>query len=184
MRQPPLKPSGVGVLLLDVQGRLVHYNDEAAFILGYPEKLPKVPSLDAILPVTRSQFGTRSTPRCASAFEFTSGRRQYVCRAFILQFNGRSDGRVQPNTLILLDRVLARPVNMAQWSEEFHLTGRESEAVSLLLKGLTSREIAAKMSISASTVKSFLKSVMVKVGASNRTAIIAKILDRAGSTSG
>ena len=39
----------------------------------------------------------------------------------------------------------------------------------LLLRGLTSKEIADEMRISPSTVKSFLKLVMTKVGATSRT---------------
>jgi len=49
--------------------------------------------------------------------------------------------------------------------------------VMLLLRGLTSKEIADEMRISPSTVKSFLKLVMTKVGATSRTGIIAKILE-------
>ena len=47
----------------------------------------------------------------------------------------------------------------------------------LLAKGLLDKEIADQMSISPNTVKSFLKLVMAKVGASNRTGIIAQILE-------
>jgi DNA-binding CsgD family transcriptional regulator len=55
-------------------------------------------------------------------------------------------------------------------------TNRESETVKLLLKRLTSKEIADQMSISPSTVKSFLKLIMTKVGATNRMGIVANIL--------
>ena len=51
--------------------------------------------------------------------------------------------------------------------------------VKLLLQGLTSKEIAVKMSISPNTVKAFLKLAMAKVGASNRTALIARLFDMA-----
>jgi DNA-binding NarL/FixJ family response regulator len=66
-------------------------------------------------------------------------------------------------------------LDIAQWSEKYRLTNRERETVTFLLKGLTSKQIAKEMCISPSTVKTFLKLVMVKVGASNRTGIIAKI---------
>jgi DNA-binding CsgD family transcriptional regulator len=61
----------------------------------------------------------------------------------------------------------------------FQLTTRECETVKLLLRGLTSKEIASEMSISPNTVKSFLKLAMAKVGASNRAALIARILEKA-----
>jgi len=66
-------------------------------------------------------------------------------------------------------------LDIAQWSEKYRLTNRERETVTFLLKGLTSKQIATAMCISPSTVKTFLKLVMVKVGASSRTGIIAKI---------
>jgi DNA-binding CsgD family transcriptional regulator len=50
--------------------------------------------------------------------------------------------------------------------------------VEFLLKGLTSREIAQEMHISPNTVKSFLKLVMAKVGATTRTGLIASIFER------
>ena len=183
MKRRVLNPPRVGVLLMDAQGRLVHYNAEAALALDYPEKPRIAPSLDAISSATQCQFGKPHTPALPSTFAITSGRRQYVGRAFQVQLNGkngRSGAQAFPATLILLDRAPVRSVTMAPWSELFHLTGRESEAVGFLLKGLTSKEIAEKMGISPSTVKSFLKFVMVKVGASNRTGIIAKIFGQAG----
>lgn len=179
MRKRQPKPSRIGVLLLDAQWRLVHYNAEAANILGYPKKLPEVPSLDAILPATRLNLAKRSTSALPSTIEFTSGRRRYLCRAFRLDFNSRTDDRSQPRILLVLDRQPTRTVDEAQRSDEFQLTSRERETVSLLIKGRSSKEIADEMSISPSTVKTFLKLVMIKVGASNRTGIVAKILGRA-----
>jgi DNA-binding CsgD family transcriptional regulator len=64
-------------------------------------------------------------------------------------------------------------------SEQFQLTNRESETVKLLLRGLTSKEIAMEMCISPNTVKAFLKLAMAKVGASNRTALVARLFNRA-----
>ena len=97
----------------------------------------------------------------------------------MLDPKAKTDARIQASVVVVLDRVLTRVDDTAQWSKTFQLTTRESETVALLLKGLTSKEIAREMSISPSTVKSFLKLVMVKVGASNRTGIIAKILGQA-----
>jgi DNA-binding CsgD family transcriptional regulator len=75
--------------------------------------------------------------------------------------------------------VFTQPADITRWSEAFQLTNRECETVKLLMKGLTSKEIADQMSISPNTVKSFLKLVMAKVGASNRTGIIAKFFEKA-----
>jgi DNA-binding CsgD family transcriptional regulator len=171
-------PSRVGVLLLDAHLRLVHCNAEAANILGYPRKSSQ-PSIDAVLPATRTQLETSSSLRAPAASEFPSGRRRYSCRAFMLDVTGNPEGRVQPRVVVVLERVFKQPVDLSQWGEKYQLTQRERETVQLLLKGLTSKEIADAMSISPNTVKSFLKLVMAKVGASNRTGIVARVLERA-----
>jgi DNA-binding CsgD family transcriptional regulator len=45
-----------------------------------------------------------------------------------------------------------------------------------LLQGLTSKEIAARMSISPNTVKAFLRLVMVKMGVSTRSGIVGRVV--------
>ena len=181
MTYSELRPS-VGVLLLDAQLRLVHHTREAATILRYTTKLRGTLPLDAVLPAARFQL--KNPPHAASitSLEFTSGRRRYRCRTFLLDSGGNSAGhgdRLQPKIVVILERVSTQPPDITRWSEAFQLTSRECETVKFLLKGLTSKEIAEEMSISPNTVKSFLKLVMAKVGASNRTGIVAKILEEA-----
>lgn len=50
------------------------------------------------------------------------------------------------------------------------LTRRELEVLTLLVEGMTTREIAAELSISEGTVKCHLSSIFGKFGVSNRTA--------------
>jgi DNA-binding CsgD family transcriptional regulator len=179
MRRRQLK-SPIGVLLLDAQLRLVHHTVEAANILEYPRKPRESVALDKVLPAIRSQIAGPSKAAAASSRQFTSGRRRYECRAFLLDSTGhtaRGDvDRPQPKIVVVLERVFPQAPDVTRWCEAFLLTNREAETVKLLLKGLTSKEIADQMNISPSTVKSFLKLIMTKVGASNRMGIIAKIL--------
>jgi len=180
MSQSTLKAaSRVGVLLLNSQFRPVHYNAEAADVLGYPKKTREAPSLDVVFPVTRSRPGGLARPAVPATVEFTSGRRRYRCRAFLLDSNGNDEGRLQPRVVLVLEREMKQPVDSTGWSEKFRLTNRESETVKYLLKGLTSKEIASEMSISPNTVKTFVKLAMAKVGASNRTGLVARIFERA-----
>ena len=180
MRQGTSKAtSRVGVLLLNSQFRPVHYNAEAASVLGYPKKTREAPSLDVVLPATRSQLGNLTKPAAPVTVEFTSGRRRYVCRVFLLDSNGTGEGRFHPGFVLVLERELKQEVDTTQWSEKFRLTNRECETVKLLLKGLTSKEIASEMSISPNTVKTFVKLAMAKVGVSNRTGLVARLFERA-----
>ena len=176
--------SQAGILLLNSHFRPVHYNAEAVNILGYPKKSHDAPSLDPVLAEMQlMNLNKPATSLVPTVFEFTSGRRRYLCRAFHLDATVGIDGRVQPRLVVILERDMRNDSRQAadttRWAEEFQLTNRECETVKLLLQGLTSKEIAVKMSISPNTVKAFLKLAMAKVGASNRTALVARLFDMA-----
>jgi DNA-binding CsgD family transcriptional regulator len=78
--------------------------------------------------------------------------------------------------LIERDRVSADLLTIAK---KFNLTRREYEAVQHLALGLTSKEIAARMGISPSTVKAFLRLAMIKTGVSTRSGLIGKFVKSA-----
>lgn len=65
--------------------------------------------------------------------------------------------------------------NVRRTCEQYKLTPREREAVLLLSQGLTSKEIARRMDISAHTVKAFLHLIMLKLGVTTRSGIVGKI---------
>jgi DNA-binding CsgD family transcriptional regulator len=45
-----------------------------------------------------------------------------------------------------------------------------------LLKGLSGKEMAIRMNISPNTVKAFVRLIMIKMGVSSRSAIVARAL--------
>lgn len=55
-----------------------------------------------------------------------------------------------------------------------HLTAREVEIVHLLAMGLSNKEIATRLNISKSTVKTHLKNIMDKLSVKNRAEIVYK----------
>jgi DNA-binding CsgD family transcriptional regulator len=59
--------------------------------------------------------------------------------------------------------------------QQYKLTRREREALMLLNEGLTSKEIAQRMNISANTVKGFVHLIMLKLGVTTRSGIVGKI---------
>ena len=69
-------------------------------------------------------------------------------------------------------------------ARKFRLTRRERETVELLLQDHSTKQIANRLKISPNTAKVFVRSVMIKVGAENRTGIIGKILHASKAITG
>lgn len=56
------------------------------------------------------------------------------------------------------------------------LTGREDEVVRLLAQGLSNKQIARRLGISSHGVKRIVASLLLKLGAPNRTAAVVTAL--------
>ncbi len=173
---PPVA-AATGFVLMDSSLSPVSFNAEAVQILSYPEKPGALTRLDAFLADNIRARLLNREPSHPSLFvaEFKSGKRRYLCRAFAL--NPHAKGRSHPNVALLFERSLSSGwLPLSPVLDQFHLTRRERQAVELLLQGLTSKEIADRMKISPNTVKAFLRLIMIKMGASTRSAIVAKIV--------
>jgi DNA-binding CsgD family transcriptional regulator len=166
-----------GLLLLDLLRKPLYANDEAISILCYPESPRKnghlahflARMIDSLIP---KQNGSASSSSKVTR-EFASGKRRYQVRVFSLKSHlGNSLG---PALAVLLERN-GGPIDVTQAAQKFHLTQRETEALQFLMQGHTTKQIASHMDISPNTAKAFLRSVMFKTGASNRSGILAKIL--------
>ncbi len=172
-------PGGVsiavsGFLLVDSLLQPIYANDEAIRILAYPQSPRKVRPLGTFL-ARRLRSILREQERDVETrpAELTSGRRRYLCRSFSVKPRGKNS--MQPALALLLERNRPRAVDLHEFAERFRLTRREREAVELLMRGFTSKEIAARMNISVNTVKAFLRLVMLKTSVSTRSGIIGKV---------
>ena len=72
--------------------------------------------------------------------------------------------------------IAGAPADAARTS--FVLTPREREMLTLLAAGLTAVEIAEQLVISRETVKSHVRSAMLKLGARTRTHAVVQALSR------
>lgn len=173
--------SGVGLVLLDASLKVLYANGEAIRILAYPAAPPTRHARDPhMTKKIRAQLeSSRPSPAQPSLTELSSGRRRYLCRAFALGPGSSSlftTASFQPSIAALIERSKRALAELAKVGDQFHLTPREREAMALLLHGLTSKQIAARMNVSPNTVKAFLRMIMLRMGVSTRSAIVGKIL--------
>ena len=180
-----------GFLLLDASLQPIYASEEALAILSYLEA-----------PSRNKDFGNSLQSRIRSLLhnngnhnghhngfspskflhEVASGKRCYQLRAFSVKSNlGIVRGRA---IALLLERNHRGALNLESAALKFRLTPRERETVDLLLQDLTTKQIANRMDISPYTVKAFLRSVMLKVRAENRTGIVGKILQASNTITG
>lgn len=110
---------------------------------------------------------------------FRIGTQSYNCRAFIIQAN---ESAKTPQMLALYmqkDSSVTDAIDVV--AAQYHLTDREQEALKGIAIGLTSKEMADRMNISPNTVKSFLRIIMLKMGAATRTGIVSKLLEHSNN---
>jgi DNA-binding CsgD family transcriptional regulator len=170
-----MSPSNNGFLLLDAGLNLIASNGPALQILCFPSeadqfKQTKLSLADRV----RTLCDRNQRDGLAFVKEFMSGKRRYICKISPVECGGHYP--LQPAFVVLLERDTANSHStLAEISAQFGLTPREGETVEFLLQGLTSKEIATRMKISANTVKAFLRLVMVKMKVSTRSGIAGKI---------
>ena len=163
--------SSVGLLLLDSSHDLIYINDVANQVLSYPQlpveaaplKKHLLDKFQLILPSVESPQPVR----------FTSGRRHYHSS---IQSVTSCSGTPDDAIVVLLERIARRSVDIGQAAAKFRLSQRERETVTYLMQGLTSKEIAQKMTISPYTVKTYLKLIMIKMTVSTRSGIVGKLV--------
>jgi DNA-binding CsgD family transcriptional regulator len=167
-----LKAARVGLILLDRSLKPVYCNSEALKILAYPNRPTKATSAEFARSI-RSIVGKNAlVDDLVKTFSLTSGNRRYLGRIFMAGVG--SEGRFKLTIAITLERERAL---LRELAARFQLTDRESEAVQHLSHGFTSKEIAQRMNISVNTVKAFFRFVMIKMGVTNRSGIIGKLVD-------
>ncbi len=164
----------VGFVLTDLNFKPTYTNDAAISILTFPDSSQPTVSAAAIAQRIRAILNAdRFTPGLAAA-NFVSGKRQYVCRPFLLE--SRESRTRPPMITLLLERHVRETLPLSEISRQFHLSPRECETVQYLIRGLTTKEVAQHMSVSPNTVKQFVRLIMSKVGVTTRSGIVGKLV--------
>ena len=165
-----------GFILLGDGYNPIAFNNAALQILAYPTEPNKInhPLLLVRDKVKFRLIKVNGGNEVKFVSELISGRRKYNCRAFQFNLDCSKAGSVR--AALLLERQSHVNGGLVGVLEQFNLTPREIETVTLLIEGLTSKQIAERMKISPNTVKAFLRIVMVKMDVSTRSGIVGKII--------
>ncbi len=171
-----------GLLLLGAFLRPLYLDEEAVCILSYPEIPRSNKRFDEFLMGRIKSLLPKQDSNSHARFpsEVTSGKRQYQLRVFTLKSHIANGAG--PSLAILLERNHRASPHLRLVARKFRLTQRETEALKLLMQGHATKQIASRMDISPNTAKSFLRSIMFKTGACDRSGILAKILEISEST--
>lgn len=174
-----------GVILLDLSFQAIAMDSGAASILAavwddgtgredVRERTCCLPP-DVMERMRRSELADLGSIR----MRFNARNRLYIARAYLAK---AQDGILPQMFLVVhLERDSGICNSLLQVSLKYRLTGREQEALAGLAVGLTSKELADRMKISPSTVKAFLRVIMIKMGVTNRAGIVAKLLTTSNS---
>jgi DNA-binding CsgD family transcriptional regulator len=89
----------------------------------------------------------------------------------------RPTGMERANTAVIIEE--ARPSEIAPLIIRAHgLSSREAGVTSLVLQGLSTKEIAAEICLSPYTVQDHLKAIFAKFGVRSRRELVARIFDQ------
>ena len=104
---------------------------------------------------------------------FLVGKLAYTGRTYLLEPQGARQSLI----VLHLKRDVSARDPLAEVGSRYRLTEREHEALRGIAIGLTNKELAQRMNITPNTVKSFLRLVMVKMGVTRRSGVVAKLLE-------
>ncbi len=168
-----MRDPNVGLIVLNSSFEPLAANREAVRILAFPTTPEGIRRVDTFLSdKLRTDLIDRKGREASFVWKFRSGKRRYTCSAFRLEGRENSHGA---EMVLLLQRPVQNFIDRSSFWTEYALTPRERQSVELLVQGLTTKEIAARMKITSSTVHAYMRLVMSKVGTNSRAGIVGKV---------
>jgi DNA-binding CsgD family transcriptional regulator len=167
------RPAVPGVIVLDEDNEVDSISPEAEYWLtewGLSDfKRPPV-AISAVVGAARARADGYSDSIPSARLRLRTGAWLHV-RATHLTRPGR-----QARTAVVLDR--AAPDHVAPLiARANQLTARETQVALLVIHGLSTAEIAAKLFLSPYTIQDHLKSIFEKVGVRSRRALATEIFE-------
>jgi DNA-binding CsgD family transcriptional regulator len=168
----------LGLLLFDARYHVVFANEEAICALD-PDRQGRsgectedwngAPALDGLRNLLIGFAANGGVP-----VEFVYAG--CACHSISLALpGGRTEMTPEIRTALVVRPPEDAPAHAATFGSMFRLTARETEALDLFMQGLCIKDVAARMKISPSTAKAFLRMITIKMGVSGRGEMMANL---------
>ena len=170
---------GPGLLLFDPSGELISMNDEATGWLdelagdlggqcAFGVRLPMV--VVSTLMRARANAEERDHRTARARMRSSSSGRWFVCHASCLR---DAAGNIGDTSLVIEPAMAAEIAPIVTAAYELSL--RERQITELIALGFATAEMAARLNLSAHTVRDYVKAIFDKVGVSSRGELVAKL---------
>jgi DNA-binding NarL/FixJ family response regulator len=163
----------IAAFVIDADDRLVMASDDSIAMACAVFELERPPALLEVVPTAlkRHSDALRTALTVPGAAPLVRISAELCCRGCVLR------DEVEKFLLFVFERTARRNTALLNL-ENYGLTPRERDVARLMLLGLTSRAIAARIGATTNTVESHTKRILTKVGAQTRAALVWKILAR------
>jgi DNA-binding CsgD family transcriptional regulator len=169
--------AGVGIVVADAQGRVVHRNATVVGLLDAESARARLwGAVQALLAECAAESRTASPLARRHAMVTMAGGRTYRLVATVLD---ALDGRYGLAYLVTVTRTHRAPADVAETLAAFGLTAREQEVAHLLMSGASNERIATGLGISAFTARHHTEHVLSKLGVRTRAEVLPRVQRRA-----
>ncbi|OQW62884.1 MAG: hypothetical protein BVN28_04835 [Nitrospira sp. ST-bin4] len=175
-----------GIVLLSAEHEFLYLTPTARQILHRIDPGgSNLPSAKHLPPIIRDLCDTIENARrhCSSPTEWATVQirritltthHRIALGGFIIPEWGTSPSH---RLLIVLEMLVAEaPLNDAKAAPPPQLTARQESIAQGLMRGLTNKEMATELCISAHTVKEYVRAIMTKVKATTRAGVVARLV--------
>ncbi|MCX5723797.1 MAG: helix-turn-helix transcriptional regulator, partial [Nitrospirae bacterium] len=183
-QSPSARYSGPGILILNPLRQLLYVTQEAQKLLALLNENTQDPSVIGFLPPAIHRLcdeivslTAQNPSKTGDPVPLQHLARTELSGILLRGYGIREGGEPQPSRLlILLEETMPKPtVRSHQETSPYRLTDRQRAIVEGLTHGLTNKEIAAALQLSTHTVKEYIRQLMMKVSATSRTGIVARV---------
>lgn len=177
------KRSTPGTIIIDMNNRLVYFNEEALEMVPELQTVSKgrkrqnIPKeIYNLCKELKESRRIRSSDQSVNVtHKLLKSKSLYPIsmRAF---FMGGMGDKNPTHIMVLLEKIIQKhEINLEKVQKEFKISKRELEVVRLICEGLANKDISEKLFISEYTVKDHIKNILRKMGVTSRSQIISSL---------